>query len=183
MSYLCWLSRKVTYLQYFLFSSSLCTLDEDKSFCKGDVGSPLVTMENGRYVLIGLASWGADCPGDSPNVFARVTSKLSWILDKTNINLYDSCSELINQEEVAHEDGDPLPLIAGLSSAGLVLFLVTIIIVFCCWKKKCSDSAVVEENEMYGPAQEYDQYDKDAYDTRVVDNNDDYYEYDDGIYQ
>ena len=110
-------------------------------------------MENGRYVLIGLASWGLDCPGDSPNVFARVTSKLSWILDKTTINLYDSCSELINQEEVAHEDGDPLPLIAGLSSAGLVLFLVTIIIVFCCWKKKCSDSAVVEENEMYGPAQ------------------------------
>ena len=42
---------------------------------------------------------------------------------------------------------------------------------------------MVEENEMYGPAQEYDQYDKDAYDTRVVDNNDDYYEYDDGIYQ
>ena len=80
-------------------------------------------------------------------------------------------------------NGDPLPLIVGLSAAGLVLVIVTIVIAICCWKKKCSDSAVVEENEMYGPAQEYDQYDKDAYDTRVVDNNDDYYEYDDGIYQ
>ena len=80
-------------------------------------------------------------------------------------------------------NGDPLPLIVGLSAAGLVLVIVTTVIAIFCWKKKCSDSAVVEVNEMYGPAQEYDQYDKDAYDTRVVDNNDDYYEYDDGIYQ
>ena len=104
-------------------SSSLCTLDEDKSFCKGDAGSPLVVMENGRYVLIGLASWGADCPGDSPNVFARVTSKLSWILDNTQ---KDSCFEMDDG------NGDPLPLIVGLSAAGLVLVIVTIIIVVCC---------------------------------------------------
>ena len=35
---------------------------------------------------------------------------------------------------------------------------------------------MVENNEMYGARQTYDEYDKDAYDTKVVDNNDYYYE-------
>ena len=34
--------------------------------------------------------------------------------------------------------------------------------------------AVVEENELYGAGQEYEQYDQDTYDTRVTDNNDRY---------
>ena len=39
--------------------------------------------------------------------------------------------------------------------------------------------AVVEENELYGAGQEYEQYDQDNYDTRVVDSN---YRYDGDMY-
>ena len=35
---------------------------------------------------------------------------------------------------------------------------------------------MIEENEMYGPPKDYYEYDKDAYNTKIVDNNDYYYD-------
>lgn len=48
--------------------------------CFGDSGGPLVTGERGRFVIIGVLSFGEPCarPG-SPDVFGRVTSALDWI--------------------------------------------------------------------------------------------------------
>ena len=76
------------------------------------------------------------------------------------------------------EDTDspfPIPEVVGGSVAGLVLIIVIMVVaVWCRWKK--NSKVVIENNEMYGPPADYDQYDKDAYDTKVLDNNDYYYE-------
>ena len=69
--------------------------------------------------------------------------------------------------------------IAGGSGVGAVVIVGLLIVVIWCWKKdKCRrNGTITEKNEMYGQAQDYEEYDKDDYDTRIVDSN--YmYEYD-----
>ena len=70
--------------------------------------------------------------------------------------------------------------IVGGSIAGLVLVIFIMAATIWCWKRDkcscCQSSTVVEENEMYGAAQDYDEYDKDDYDTKVIDDNYMYYD-------
>ena len=67
----------------------------------------------------------------------------------------------------------PIAEIVGGCVAGVVLVGLIMGVTIWCWKKgKCKRSTtVVENNEMYGAPQTYYEYDKDAYDTKVVDNN------------
>ena len=65
--------------------------------------------------------------------------------------------------------------------AGLVLIIsILAAAIWCLRKKKCfcckRNATVIEKNEMYGAPKDYYEYDKDAYNTKVVDNNDYYYE-------
>ena len=66
--------------------------------------------------------------------------------------------------------------IVGGSVAGVVVVIAIIATAICCVKKgKCAscgrNPTIVEANEMYGVPQDYYLYDKDTYDTRIVDNN------------
>ena len=63
--------------------------------------------------------------------------------------------------------------IVGGSVADVVLLGLIMAVTIYCWRKgKCERiTTVVENNEMYGAPQTYDEYDKDAYDTKVVDYN------------
>eukprot|EP00092_Neocalanus_flemingeri_P047239 GFUD01053475.1.p1 GENE.GFUD01053475.1~~GFUD01053475.1.p1 ORF type:complete len:163 (+),score=56.57 GFUD01053475.1:174-662(+) len=65
--------------------SMLCTVAPGKDACQGDSGGPLVTWDKdrGRYVQIGVVSWGAGCAEkEFPGVFARVTRLERWILNQ-----------------------------------------------------------------------------------------------------
>ena len=82
-------------------------------------------------------------------------------------------SDTLSKEDGTSTSSTHIAEIVGGSVAGLVLIIV--IMAVAVWCKKNS-RVVIENNEMYGPPADYDQYDKDAYDTKVLDNNDYYYE-------
>ena len=86
----------------------------------------------------------------------------------------DSIQDQVNDDS----DDDDVPEIVGGSVAGVVLVALIMAVTIYFWRKgKCRRSTtVVENNEMYGAPQTYDEYDKDAYDTKVVENNEYYYD-------
>jgi len=71
----------------FLKPSMICaggTPSGGTSVCNGDSGSPLVTKENNRYAMIGVASFAVPCAhANIPDVFCRVTEALAWIQSST----------------------------------------------------------------------------------------------------
>ena len=100
-------------------------------------------------------------------------------MENTNGTQDSKCTPTLETlKSKSEEDSLPVELIAGLSAAVALVLIVSIISGVFCWKMdKCScwrkDSEMVEENEMYGQG-DYAQYDKDAYDTKIVDDNDYY---------
>jgi len=62
--------------------TKLCAFNKGTDSCQGDSGGPLVVKENGKYVLVGVVSYGSGCASTTPGVYARVSNYLDWI--KTN---------------------------------------------------------------------------------------------------
>lgn len=53
--------------------------------CQGDSGGPLVAKVQGRYVQVGVVSWGHSCAdGVFPGVYTKVSSFTDWINDTMN---------------------------------------------------------------------------------------------------
>jgi len=73
-------------------SFHLCTdPDQGKSHCKGDSGGALFKIENGRYTVLGIASFGSKSScGLLPGGFARITEDVfTWInssIDTRKVN-------------------------------------------------------------------------------------------------
>ena len=126
-----------------------------------------------------------------PTIYSRVTERRNWILRNTNSTQDSNC----DSEPTASDTESPLPrsdndseggsvptvLIAVVSTGGLLLIVAICAAVWCRRSGNCApacsrNTEVVEQNEAYGAPKDYYQYDKDAYDTKVVDNNEDYYE-------
>ncbi|XP_041975443.1 proclotting enzyme-like [Aricia agestis] len=58
----------------------LCAGKASMDSCSGDSGGPLMVNEGGRWIQVGVVSWGIGCgKGQYPGVYTRVTSFLPWI--------------------------------------------------------------------------------------------------------
>uniref|UniRef100_A0AAG5DWW9 Peptidase S1 domain-containing protein n=1 Tax=Anopheles atroparvus TaxID=41427 RepID=A0AAG5DWW9_ANOAO len=47
--------------------------------CQGDSGGPLQILDDGKYKLIGVTSFGNGCGSTTPNVSTRVAAYIDWI--------------------------------------------------------------------------------------------------------
>ncbi|XP_027839993.2 transmembrane protease serine 9-like [Aphis gossypii] len=86
---------KTNYTGDLITENMICAGHEmgGKDSCQGDSGGPLMRlMENKRFEIIGIVSWGHGCarPG-YPGVYTRVAKYLPWIKDNTKEGCY--CSQ------------------------------------------------------------------------------------------
>merc|ERR1719219_2067393 len=51
--------------------------------CQVDSGGPMTVVEDGKYTVVGVVSYGSGCASTTPGVYARVTNYLSWISSNT----------------------------------------------------------------------------------------------------
>jgi len=68
-----------SYLGTSTSTSKLCAWAEGTDTCQGDSGGPLTVAENGKFVLIGVVSYGSGCAHTTPGIYARVQGFLPWI--------------------------------------------------------------------------------------------------------
>ena len=68
----------------YMYAEYICQVQ--LSYCyQGDSGGPISCGVNGRYYVMGAASWvasGCTTPG-YPSVYTRVSKYLDWINEKT----------------------------------------------------------------------------------------------------
>lgn len=66
----------------------------------GDEGDPLQASDKGQYYLFGITSYFGKPCGESPAVYTKAASYLSWILDNMNPSSLDNesnCNEITDE--------------------------------------------------------------------------------------
>lgn len=64
----------------YIYENTTCTTaPSGKGVCSGDGGNPLVIVEGGTDVVVGIASWNMPCGTGTPDVYVRLSSYIDWI--------------------------------------------------------------------------------------------------------
>jgi hypothetical protein len=63
--------------------------------CQGDSGGPLVVSQGGRWVQIGITSWGDGCAQGFPGVYARVAAQSNWIRDQIRFGPHGNAADFV----------------------------------------------------------------------------------------
>ncbi|XP_069131728.1 chymotrypsin B-like isoform X2 [Argopecten irradians] len=59
----------------------ICTEDPNRATCYGDSGGPLqCKIKSGKWVQVGITSWGNEDCLDGPAVYSRITHNRAWIV-------------------------------------------------------------------------------------------------------
>jgi len=73
-----WSGSGTPYGPWVDFPSMLCAGEAGKDTCQGDSGGPLMIFSGGRWLQVGITSWGNGC-ASFPGVYSRVSQLSSWI--------------------------------------------------------------------------------------------------------
>ncbi|XP_063869282.1 trypsin-1-like [Scylla paramamosain] len=81
-----------TCMNFGVSERMLCAATEsgDKDTCQGDSGGPLFVVEDSKYKLVGITSFGTGKCAEKgkPGVYARVSKFLTWIKENTADGAY-----------------------------------------------------------------------------------------------
>lgn len=67
-----------------------------KDTCQGDSGGPLVTDRDGRWVQIGITSFGMEC-GEFPGVYTKVSAYSTWIQQQIRYGPHPEAVSFVRQ--------------------------------------------------------------------------------------
>lgn len=64
----------------FIFEDlELCASAQPSDSCYGDSGGPLTIGAGSEALLAGVVSWGLECAGPAPGIYAEVPAVIDWI--------------------------------------------------------------------------------------------------------
>lgn len=66
-----------------------------KDSCQGDSGGPLVVQQGGKWVQIGITSWGDGCAEGFPGVYSRVAAQSNWIKAQVRFGPHSNANNFV----------------------------------------------------------------------------------------
>ena len=83
---------------------------------------------------------------------------------------YPVCQKPISDADIDSSKTTSVPLIVGVSATGLLVIVIIIVIVWY-MRKRNGRCEIIDENDQYGNREDYYEYEKDDYNTKVTDCN------------